>query len=178
MGPLNFDGSDQELEFTWAELERWIDRLETMGAKTGRNNTLNAVAYYAGSKAVMAGHGYQEVRERLIAAGTAVGTHGIAATVDSGLSSGIATLKKQQAGVLMLGETGDWDGARSRITGHDQRRRRTPLEGLPAGYGSKRLIEAYARQIEAEYGVELGMALPVMLGGLSGAAQGGIVVRY
>lgn len=97
VGPLNFDGSDQELEFTWAELERRIDRLDTMGAKTGRNNTLNAVAYYAGSKAVMAGHGYQEVRERLVAAGTAVGTHGVGATVDSGLSSGIATLKKQQA---------------------------------------------------------------------------------
>jgi len=96
MGPLNFDGSDAELEWTWAELERWIGRLEQMGAKTGRNNMLNAVAYHAGSKAVMAGHGYSEVRERLVAAGAAVGTHGIGATVDSGLSSGIATLKKQQ----------------------------------------------------------------------------------
>ena len=72
----------------------------------------------------------------------------------------------------MLGETGDWDGALSRITtmingGQD------PVEGLAHGFASGGLVEAYARQIEAEYGVELGMALPTLLGALSGATQGG-----
>lgn len=71
-----------------------------------------------------------------------------------------------------LGETGDWAGATQRIVkmiqGGDD-----PLEGaLPEGYGSQRLLEAFAREFEAENGMELGMAFPTMLAGFSGACQG------
>jgi hypothetical protein len=96
LGGMTLDGSDGELEATWAELERWLARLESMGAGQGRNNALNQVAYYSGSKAVAAGHSLETVRSRIIEVGESVGTHGVAATVGSGLSSGLATLKKQQ----------------------------------------------------------------------------------
>lgn len=95
---FSFDGSDAEQESSWAELERWLARLEQMGPGQGRNNALNQVAYYSGAKAVLAGHSLEAVRARIIEVGESVGTHGVAATVGSGLSSGLATLKKQQAG--------------------------------------------------------------------------------
>jgi hypothetical protein len=63
---------------------------------SGRNNRLNQIAYYSGAKCVMAGHSLETVRARLCQVGEEVGTHGVAATVASGLSSGLATLKKQQ----------------------------------------------------------------------------------
>jgi hypothetical protein len=91
-----FDGSDTEMEAAWAEMERWLARLESMPEGSGRNNRLNQIAYYSGAKAVMAGHSLETVRARLCQVGEEVGTHGVAATVASGLSSGLATLKKQQ----------------------------------------------------------------------------------
>lgn len=73
---------------------------------------------------------------------------------------------------MALGETGDWDTATARIVkminGGDD-----PLEGaLPEGYGSGRVVEGFARQFEADYGVELGLSIPSLLVGVSGAAQG------
>lgn len=88
------DGSDTEMEAAWAEMERWLARLESMAAGEGRNNRLNQIAYYSGAKAVAAGHSLEVVRARLCAVGDAVGTHGVAATVDSGLRSGLATIKQ------------------------------------------------------------------------------------
>lgn len=72
-----------------------------------------------------------------------------------------------------MGECGDWASATARIVsmingGED------PLEGLlPEGFGSSRLLEDFARQFEADYGVELGLSLPVLMTGMCGAMQGG-----
>lgn len=85
---LRFDGSDDELAYTWTELERWIARLEAMAPGGGRNNLLNVIAYVSGARCLAAGHPVGEVRQRLIQAGEGVGTHGVAATVDSGLGAG------------------------------------------------------------------------------------------
>lgn len=92
----SFEGTASEMDSSWAELERWLGRLERMPAGSGRNNRLNAISYYSGAKAVMAGHPLELVKARLVAAGEGVGTHGVAATVVSGLHSGLATLKQQQ----------------------------------------------------------------------------------
>jgi hypothetical protein len=77
-----------------------------------------------------------------------------------------------------LGETGDWQGAVNRIVGMINNKADVdPLEGgLPLGYGSGRLLEAFARELESEYQMELGMAFPVLLGAFSGATQGGFSV--
>jgi hypothetical protein len=91
-----FDGSDGELDRAWDELERWLGRLEQLAPGSGRNNLLNQVSYYSGAKAVAAGHALEVVRARLVQVGEEVGTHGVAATVDSGLRSGLAALKQQQ----------------------------------------------------------------------------------
>jgi len=90
------DGSDSEMDVAWAEMERWLARLEGMGAGSGRNNRLNQIAYYSGAKAVAAGHSLEAVRARLVEVGESVGTHGVEATVASGLNSGLLTIKKQQ----------------------------------------------------------------------------------
>lgn len=92
----SFEGEQTEMDAAWAELERWCGRLESMAAGQGRNNRLNQISYYSGAKAVMAGHPVELVRARLVEVGEGVGTHGVAATVDSGLWSGLATLKQQQ----------------------------------------------------------------------------------
>jgi hypothetical protein len=92
----SFEGLASEMDAVWAELERWLGRLEQMAPGQGRNNRLNQIAYYTGAKAVAVGHALEVVRARLVEVGEAVGTHGVGATVDSGLRSGLATLKKQQ----------------------------------------------------------------------------------
>jgi hypothetical protein len=89
------DGSDTEMEAAWSEMERWLSRLEGMAAGEGRNNRLNQIAYFSGAKAVAAGHSLEVVRARLIEVGESVGTHGVAATVASGLRSGLTTVKAQ-----------------------------------------------------------------------------------
>lgn len=103
-----FDGSDSEMEAAWAEMERWLARLEGMGAGQGRNNALNKIAYFSGAKCVMAGHSAETVRARLVEVGETVGTHGVAATVGSGLRSGLRTLRSQQesAGSAASGQAG------------------------------------------------------------------------
>jgi len=92
---LTFEGGDAELESTWAELERWLARLEQMAPGTGRNNLLNAVSFHSGAKCVLAGHPVNTVRARIIEVGESVGTHGVGATVDSGLHAGTTQLRKQ-----------------------------------------------------------------------------------
>lgn len=75
-----------------------------------------------------------------------------------------------------LGESGDWQGATQRIVGMISGTG-DPLEGhLPEGPGSGRLLEAFARELGAEYGVELGMAFPAALAAFSAAMQGGFQV--
>jgi len=77
---------------------------------------------------------------------------------------------------MALGESGDWASATSRIV-KMVNGEADPLEGaLPEGYGSARLLERFARQFEADYGVELGMSIPTLLAGFSGALQGGFQV--
>jgi hypothetical protein len=90
-----FEGLASEMDSSWDELERWCGRLEGMAPGQGRNNRLNQIAYYSGAKAVACGHALEVVRARLVEVGEGVGTHGVGATVDSGLRSGLATLKKQ-----------------------------------------------------------------------------------
>lgn len=89
---LEFDGSDTELEFTWSELERWIRRLEGMAPGEGRNSMLNIIAYHSGARCVAAGHPEDVVRARLVEAGEGAGTHGVVATVNSGLTAGLRAL--------------------------------------------------------------------------------------
>lgn len=74
---------------TWNELERWCRVLESKEPESGRNNTLNQVAYYQGAAAVAAGHSQQLVRDRLSTAAAASNTPGAAATITSGLTSGL-----------------------------------------------------------------------------------------
>lgn len=78
---------------------------------------------------------------------------------------------------MALGESGDWQGAVDRITNMISNKPDSdPLEGgLPLGYGSGRLLESFARELESEHGMELGMALPVLLASFSSAMQGGFV---
>jgi hypothetical protein len=98
---LVFDGTGSEadqmtaLDQTWADLERWLTRLERMAEGSGRNNALNQVAYYSGARCVAAGHSVEAVRARLVEVGEAVGTHGVRATVESGLSAGVQAVKAQ-----------------------------------------------------------------------------------
>lgn len=74
---------------------------------------------------------------------------------------------------MALGECGDWDAAAARIVAMINGAE-DPLEGaLPEGPGSGRLLEAFARQFEADYGVELGLSLPSLMTGFTGAMQGG-----
>jgi hypothetical protein len=74
---------------TWNELDRWCRVLEGKEPESGRNNTLNHVAYFQGADAVSAGHPEQLVRERLMTAAAASNTPGAAATIQSGLTSGL-----------------------------------------------------------------------------------------
>lgn len=74
---------------TWNELERWCAKLEQMEPESGRNNTLNHVAYFQGADAIAAGHSEQLVRSRLVNAAAASGTPGASATITSGLTSGL-----------------------------------------------------------------------------------------
>lgn len=99
MEGLEFSGSDDELDLTWSEMERWLARLERMGPGTGRNNALNQVAYFSGARCIAAGHSREAVRNRLMDVGESVGTHGVRATVESGLSAGMVRLRKQIAGL-------------------------------------------------------------------------------
>lgn len=86
---------DQALDGTWGDLERWLARLERMAPGAGRNNALNQVAYFSGARAVAAGHPVEAVRARLVEVGEQVGTHGVRATVESGLNAGLAAVKAQ-----------------------------------------------------------------------------------
>jgi Protein of unknown function (DUF3987) len=77
---------------------------------------------------------------------------------------------------VALGESGDWQGAVTRISkiiaGEED-----PLEGaLPEGYASGMLLEQLSRQLEADRGIELGMTLPSVVSAFSGATQGGFLV--
>lgn len=74
---------------TWNELDRWCSVLESKEPESGRNNTLNHVAYFQGSDAIAAGHPEQVVRARLMKAAAASNTPGAAATITSGLTSGL-----------------------------------------------------------------------------------------
>jgi hypothetical protein len=74
---------------TWNELDRWCKVLEGKEPESGRNNTLNHVAYFQGADAIAAGHSEQLVRERLLTAAAASNTPGAAATINSGLTSGL-----------------------------------------------------------------------------------------
>lgn len=78
---------------------------------------------------------------------------------------------------MALGETGDWDGATKRIINMINKGPTSdPKEGgLPEGYGSGRLLEDFARELEAEHGMELGMAFPTVLAAYSAAMQGGFL---
>lgn len=96
-GLVGGDDRDGEtaLEQTWADLERWLARLERMGPGAGRNNALNQAAYFSGARCVAAGHSVEAVRNRLVEVGESVGTHGVRATVESGLTAGVKTIKSQ-----------------------------------------------------------------------------------
>lgn len=83
------------MEFAWAELERWLQRLARMAPGAGRNNALNSTAYFSGSACVAAGWPLETVRARLVEVGAGVGTHGVAATVESGLRAGVGQVMAQ-----------------------------------------------------------------------------------
>lgn len=86
---LRLDGSEEDRTLAWKELERWAVVLEKMGPESGRNNTLNQTAYFAGANAIAAGHTEDTVRGRLLQAAAASNTPGAEATITSGLTSGL-----------------------------------------------------------------------------------------
>lgn len=68
-------------------------KLLEMPAGAGRNNRLNQIAFYDGALAVWAGMDYGKVLGQLMGAGAEAGTHGVGATVKSGLGAGMRALK-------------------------------------------------------------------------------------
>ena len=67
--------------------------LAEMAPGTGRNNRLNQIAYYQGATAVWVGAGsFDQVADELVAGGERAGTHGVRATVRSGLGAGLGRL--------------------------------------------------------------------------------------
>jgi len=86
------------------QLEAWCDRLAGMGPESGRNNLLNAIGFGPGARAVVSGAlDVESVRDRMTRAAAACGCPGAAATIRSGLESGIrllsAALDESTAGV-------------------------------------------------------------------------------
>ena len=65
-----------------------------MAANSGRNNMLNQITYFAGTRAVKAGIPEDKVREELLLAAAASGlqTRETLTTIDSGLRSGLAAV--------------------------------------------------------------------------------------
>lgn len=88
--PLAFDGTENDRVLAWTELERWSTLIRNMRPESGRNNTLNQTAFYAGADAIAAGHSYQAVADHLLAASRASQTPGARATIASGLTSGLS----------------------------------------------------------------------------------------
>jgi hypothetical protein len=95
------DDADDRLEVISALGQGWagerldlaLERFAEMAPGAGRNNRLNQIAYYQGATVVwLGGMSFDEVSDRLVAAGQVVGTHGVAATVRSGLGAGMMRL--------------------------------------------------------------------------------------
>ena len=96
---LTEDGSVADAEKTWAELESWCARLLKMEPGSGRNNALNALGFFAGTRCIAAGHSPESVEAKIIETGTKAGTHGIRATTASGLRAGLALVAKARQAV-------------------------------------------------------------------------------
>lgn len=86
---LTFDGSEEDRVLAWVELNRWSKLIGNMTPDSGRNNTLNQTAYFAGADAVAAGHAAATVRAHLLEAARRSHTPGANATIASGLTSGL-----------------------------------------------------------------------------------------
>jgi hypothetical protein len=84
---------DAVQEAAVAQLDRWCERLAGMGPESGRKNLLNATGFGPGARAAVSGAlSLDEVRDRMTQAATACGCPGAAATIRSGLESGVRLL--------------------------------------------------------------------------------------
>jgi hypothetical protein len=101
-GKSSADDAEDRIEIITAMGQDWagerlalaLERFAQMDAGAGRNNRLNQICFYQGATAVWLGcGGFEEIKGRLVDAGKAVGTHGVEATVRSGLGAGLARLK-------------------------------------------------------------------------------------
>ena len=84
------------MDYAAKELTRWCGKLAAMRPDSGRNNMLNQIAFYAGTRAIAAGMPENKVRGALEKAALTCGMREseIAATISSGLSSGLATVTR------------------------------------------------------------------------------------
>lgn len=82
------------MDYAVKELTRWCGNLAAMSPDSGRNNMLNKIAYYAGSRAVAAGVPEVKVRAALTKAALASGMHEaeVNGTINSGLASGMSAV--------------------------------------------------------------------------------------
>jgi hypothetical protein len=77
-------------DYAAKELTRWCGVLAAMSPDSGRNNMLNRTAYFAGTRAILAGIPESKVRNALEVAARRCGMRDaeILATINSGLTSG------------------------------------------------------------------------------------------
>lgn len=78
------------------DLDRWCKNLASMPQDSGRNNTLNQIAFYQGAQAIKAGVSEHDVRQRLTSAAQRCGMQEreIDPTISSGLTSGLQKLTR------------------------------------------------------------------------------------
>lgn len=88
-------GREQMLGRAWRSLRQALGRLREMGEDSGRNNRLNAVAYYRASVVIVLGADRAVVEHELEDAARACRCPGARATIRSGLDSGLAQLAAQ-----------------------------------------------------------------------------------
>jgi hypothetical protein len=85
----------------WAEkrLERALEKLAEMPAGSGRNNRLNQIAFFQGAALVWLGEDQGKIADRIGGVARSAGTHGVDATVKSGLRAGVRALGQDAAAV-------------------------------------------------------------------------------
>lgn len=82
------------ISYATKELIRWCGKLEQMPRNSGRNNMLNKITFFAGTRAIKAGMSREEVTSKLRRSALRSGLQSaeIDVTINSGLSSGLAAV--------------------------------------------------------------------------------------
>ena len=85
------------LEWAALRMEQSLEKFRAMAPGSGRNNRLNQIAFFQGSALITLGADWQMVETKLVDAAKLTGTHGIVATVKSGLRAGVRMYDKAKA---------------------------------------------------------------------------------